>query len=119
MEQHYAFIKNNRVAQIAVFASQDEALADAVANEHGFDDAVWVGENIPMLNSSYDGSIFTKPTLDYLYEIGVSNENTAMKEERIAKQAEEDAAAEAKKAAKAEALAALGLSQEIVNLLAE
>lgn len=34
-------------------------------------------------------------------------------------QAEADAAAEAKKAAKAEALAALGLSQEIVNLLAE
>lgn len=30
-----------------------------------------------------------------------------------------EAAAEAKKAAKAEALAALGLSQEVVNLLAE
>jgi hypothetical protein len=30
-----------------------------------------------------------------------------------------DAAAEAKKAAKAQALAALGLSQEVVNLLAE
>ena len=40
-------------------------------------------------------------------------------EERAAKQAEEDTAAEAKKAAKAEALAALGLSQEIINLLAE
>jgi hypothetical protein len=43
MEQHYVFLKNNRVANIAVFASQDEALADAVAHEHGFDDAVWVG----------------------------------------------------------------------------
>ena len=40
-------------------------------------------------------------------------------EERAAKQAEEDTAAEAKKAAKAEALAALGLSQEVINLLAE
>jgi hypothetical protein len=39
--------------------------------------------------------------------------------ERAAKQAEEDAAADAKKAAKAEVLAALGLSQEVVNLLAE
>jgi hypothetical protein len=33
--------------------------------------------------------------------------------------AEADAAAEAKKTAKAQALAALGLSQEVVNLLAE
>jgi hypothetical protein len=38
---------------------------------------------------------------------------------REAALAEETAAAEAKKAAKAEALAALGLSQEIINLLAE
>lgn len=38
---------------------------------------------------------------------------------RLKAQAEADAAAEAKKAAKATALAALGLSQEIVNLLAE
>jgi hypothetical protein len=28
MEQHYVFLKDNRVANIAVFASQDEALAD-------------------------------------------------------------------------------------------
>ena len=38
---------------------------------------------------------------------------------KAAAKAEADAAAEAKKAAKAQALAALGLSQEIVNLLAE
>jgi hypothetical protein len=38
---------------------------------------------------------------------------------RAEAQAEVDAAAEAKKAAKVEALAALGLSQEVVNLLAE
>ena len=84
MEQHYVFLKDNRVAQIAVFASQDEVLADAVAQEHGFDDAVWVGETIPAMWSSYDGTTFTAPTLDYLYEIGVSQENTAMKEERLA-----------------------------------
>jgi hypothetical protein len=88
MEQHYAFLKNNRVENIAVFASQDEALADRIAQEQGFDDAVWVGENTPALYSSYDGAIFTAPTLDYLYEIGISQENTAMKEARIAAQLE-------------------------------
>ena len=84
MEQHYAFIKNNIVQQVAVFASQDEALADAVAQEHGFDDAVWVGENKPAMWSTYDGTTFTEPTLDYLYEIGVAQENTAMLEARLA-----------------------------------
>lgn len=83
-EQHYVFLKNNVVEQIAVFASKDEALADAVAIEHGFDDAVWVGENKPAMFSSYDGKVFTEPTLDYLYERGISQENTAMMEARIA-----------------------------------
>lgn len=45
--------------------------------------------------------------------------DVAETEELKAKQVETDAAAEAKKAAKAQALAALGLSQEVVNLLAE
>jgi hypothetical protein len=83
MEQHYVFLKNNRVENIAVFASQDEALADAVAQEHGFDDAVWVGETIPAMWSTYDGTSFTSPTIDYLYEIGISNENQAMIDARI------------------------------------
>jgi hypothetical protein len=89
MEQHYVFLKNNRVENIAVFALQDEALADAVANEHGFDDAVWVGADAPAMWSTYDGTTFTPPTLDYLYEIGISQENTAMKETRIAARVEE------------------------------
>jgi hypothetical protein len=84
MEQHYVFLKDNRVQQIAVFASQDEALADAVAQEHGFDDAVWVGSTTPAMWSSYDGENFTEPTLDYLYEIGIVSENTAMVEARLA-----------------------------------
>jgi hypothetical protein len=71
MEQHYAFIKNNRVEQVAVFASQDEVLADAVAQEHGFDDAVWVGENKPAMWSTYDGTTFTPPTDEYLISIGI------------------------------------------------
>jgi hypothetical protein len=84
MEQHYVFLKNNRVMNIAVFALQDEKLADAVAQEQGFDDAVWVGDNKPAMFSTYDGSTFTAPTLDYLYEIGIAQENTAMMEARLA-----------------------------------
>jgi len=71
MEQHYAFIKNNRVENIAVFATQDKVLADAVAQEHGFDDAVWVGENKPAMWSTYDGTTFTSPTDEYLISIGI------------------------------------------------
>jgi hypothetical protein len=73
MEQHYVFLKNNRVANIAVFASQDETLADAVAQEHGFDDAVWVGETIPAMWSTYNGTEFTPPTDEYLISIGIMN----------------------------------------------
>ena len=73
MEQHYVFLKDNRVEQIAVFASQDEALADAVAREHNFDDAVWVGETIPVMWSTYDGTTFTPPTDEYLISIGIMN----------------------------------------------
>lgn len=86
-EQHYVFLKNNVVEQIAVFASKDEELADRVAKEHKFDDAVWVGQDKPVMFSSYDGKVFTKPTLDYLYERGIAQENTAMYEARIAAEA--------------------------------
>ena len=87
MEQHYAFIKDGVVKNVAVFATQDEELADAVAQEHGYDDAVWVRETVPTMFSTYAGGVFTPPTLDYLYEIGVSQENTAMREARIAAEA--------------------------------
>lgn len=87
MEQYYVFLKDNRVAQVAVFASQDETLADAVAHEQGFDDAVWVGENKPAMWSTYNGTTFTEPTFDYLYEIGIAQENTAMLEARLAAEA--------------------------------
>ena len=76
MEQHYVFIKDNHVMQVAVFASQDEALADRVAQEHGFDDAVWVGTNAPAMWSSYDGTTFTPPTPEYLISIGILDEPT-------------------------------------------
>jgi hypothetical protein len=73
MEQHYVFLKNNRVANVAVFASQDEELADRVAIENGYEDAVWVGENIPAMHSTYDGTLFTLPTDEYLISIGIMN----------------------------------------------
>jgi hypothetical protein len=71
MEQYYVFLKNNRVENIAVFGSKDEALADAVAQEHGFDDAVWVGKDKPAMWSTYDGTTFTPPTNEYLISIGI------------------------------------------------
>jgi len=71
MEQHYAFIKNNRLQNICVFATQDEELADRIAQEQGYDDAVWVGEDRPVKYSSYDGTTFTDPTEEYLISIGV------------------------------------------------
>jgi hypothetical protein len=71
MEKYYVFLKDNRVEQIAVFASQDKALADAVAHEHGFDDAVWVGEDKPAMWSTYDGTTFTDPTDEYLIFAGM------------------------------------------------
>jgi hypothetical protein len=43
-----------------------------------------VGENKPQMFSSYDGKVFIDPTLDYLYERGISSENTAMSKARIA-----------------------------------
>jgi hypothetical protein len=88
MEQHYAFIKDGKVANVAVFAEQNQELADMIVQEQGYDNAVWVGINPPVKYSSYDGELFTLPTLDYLYEIGISQENQAMAEARIAAEAE-------------------------------
>jgi len=91
MEKHYAFIKNNRVTLIAVFDLENVEVADLIKSEHNFDSYVWLGSSEkPHLYSSYDGTTFTAPTLDYLYEIGIAQENTAMMEARIAAQALEE-----------------------------
>jgi hypothetical protein len=71
MEKHYVFLKNNRVENILVFASQDEVLANRIAQEQGYDSAVWVGENQPALWSTYNGTTFTYPTDEYLISIGI------------------------------------------------
>lgn len=83
-EQHYVFIKNNVVENVAVFASKDEELADRIAHEQGFDDAIWVGENAPKMFSSYDGKNFIDPTEDYLFQRGILSETKAMADARIA-----------------------------------
>lgn len=87
MEQHYVFLKGNRVMNIAVFASQDEELADRIAQEQNYDDAVWVGDNKPIMFSTWNGEVFTDPTLDDLYDLGIAQENTAMREARLAAEA--------------------------------
>lgn len=88
-EKHFLFMKDNRVHDIMVFASQDEELADRIAHEQGYDDALWIGEDpVPVRWSLYDpvARTFAAPNLDYLYLVGASTENEAMREERIAKE---------------------------------
>ena len=94
MSVHYAFIKNNRVEDIYTFAAEDQKTANDVIATFGYDSAVFVGDNIPAKHASYDGTTFTAPTLDYLYSIGVSNENQEMHDARVAA---EDAAKAAEK----------------------
>jgi hypothetical protein len=74
-EQHYAFIKDGRVVNSAVFASENKDLADRIVKENNYDKAVWVGENVPHKWSSYDGKIFILPTDEYLISIGVLDVN--------------------------------------------
>jgi hypothetical protein len=93
MEKHYAFIKDSRVSLIALFESENTEVADLVKSDQGFDSYVWLGDSpIPHLYSSYDGISFTAPTIDYLYEIGISQENQAMIDARILAAMEEDPA---------------------------
>ena len=94
-EKHFVFLKDNRVGQIAVFASQDEELADRIAQEQGYDDALWIGENpVPHRYSLYNPTTqtFTDPDLDYLYSVGASEENQEMHDARIAAQEAQKAA---------------------------
>lgn len=74
-EQHYAFIKKDRVENIAVFADKDEELAKRILEEQGYDKAIWVGENAPHLYSEFNGKSFTPPTIEYLIERGIVKAN--------------------------------------------
>ena len=71
-EKHYTFLLNNRVVNTAVFAEQDDELADRVCTEQNYEKAIWLDDKeTPAMWSSYDGKSFTPPTQDYLISIGV------------------------------------------------
>lgn len=84
MEIYYALLKNNRVENIIVMDSIDDEAVALFAEVEGYDAFKTVTEK-PAIHSLFDGKKFTAPDLDYLYEIGVSNENSAMVAERLAK----------------------------------
>lgn len=85
MEKHYTFLKSGRVENTFVFAEKDDDLAQRICDEQNCDSFIWLDEaEVPVRWSTYNGITFTPPTLDYLYEIGISNENTAMMEKRLA-----------------------------------
>ena len=85
MEKHYTFIKNGVVENTLVFAERNDVLAQTITDEQGYDSFIWLDEAAtPARWSSYDGTTFTEPTLDYLYSIGIANENQAMVDARIA-----------------------------------
>ena len=72
MEKHYTFLKNNIVEDTLVFANQNDALAQTIANEKGYDSFIWLDDAvIPARWSTYDGTSFTPPTEEYLISIGV------------------------------------------------
>lgn len=74
MEKYYAFLKDNRIVQVAVFDSQDEHLAAQIAAEKGWEDAIWTGEQCPAMYSLWNGTSFEAPTPEYLFSIGVLSE---------------------------------------------
>lgn len=72
-EYMYAFIKNGRVINVAVFAGRDENLANLVARDCEADHVVDCHEAgvVPSVYWSWDGEVFAPPTDEYLIEIGV------------------------------------------------
>jgi len=91
-ECEHAFIKNGVVEHVFVFDkyAHGTPLIDAVKDEHGCDTVVCLCDHGSKVIrwSTWDGTTFTPPTFDYLYSIGVSNENQAMHDARIAAEAE-------------------------------
>jgi len=88
-EHQHAFIKNGVVEHIAVFKEDDHGaeILDLVKADKGSDTVVCLCDHgsVPHLYSTWDGTKFTEPTLDYLYSIGVSSMNQAMVDEAAAK----------------------------------
>ena len=61
MEKHYAFIKDSILVNVSVFSSQDKELADRIVTEQGYDEAIWTGEDLPVVGSTWDGTKFIEP----------------------------------------------------------
>jgi hypothetical protein len=72
MEKHYAFIKDGVVENTLVFTDRNDAFAQVIAEEYGYDSFVWLDDaEIPARWSSYNGKTFAAPTNDYLISIGI------------------------------------------------
>lgn len=72
MEKHYTFIKAGHVENTLVFAKQNDELAQTICNENGYDSFVWLDEaEVPHRYASYENGVFTEPTPQYLYSVGV------------------------------------------------
>ena len=87
----HVFIKNGVVEHIFVFKEDDHnsPMFDAIHADHGTDTVVCLCsanvDVVPHRWSTWDGTKFTEPTLDYLYSIGISSFNQAMADEEGAK----------------------------------
>jgi hypothetical protein len=89
IEEHpHAFIKNGVVTDIVIFSedAHGSELLEVVKADKGSDTVVCICDHgtVPHLYSTWDGTNFTAPTLDYLYSIGLVPENQAMYDARIA-----------------------------------
>jgi len=74
MEKHYVFIKDNKVANIAVFAEQDDVLAQRIVEEQGHDAFVWIDNSpVPTHLATYNGMSFVEPTEEELIALGIIN----------------------------------------------
>lgn len=72
-EHEHAFIKDNRVVNIAVFAEHDAELIEKVREQYTADQSICCCDlgSIPTIHSSWDGTSFEYPTQEYLFSIGV------------------------------------------------
>lgn len=76
LEHPHAFIKDNRVINVAIFAEHDAELIKKVAMDCGAFETVCCCdyESVPTIHSSWNGALFEPPTLEYLFSIGVCSE---------------------------------------------
>jgi hypothetical protein len=73
MEKHYVFLINNKVANILVFAEQDDEFAQRIAEEKGYDAFVWIADaTMPSPYATYNGSEFVELTEEEMFALGLS-----------------------------------------------